>query len=82
MTETSEPGPVPVLALRGLRRGYGRIEAVAGIDLHVGAGETLALLGPNGAGKSTTLAMVLGLLAPRCSHPSRPCSGSRAAAAS
>jgi len=63
MTENSEPGLVPVLALRGLRRSYGRIEAVAGVDLRVGAGETLALLGPNGAGKSTTLAMVLGLLA-------------------
>jgi ABC-2 type transport system ATP-binding protein len=50
--------------LRGLRRSYGKVEAVAGIDLQVGAGETLAMLGPNGAGKSTTLAMVLGLLAP------------------
>jgi ABC-2 type transport system ATP-binding protein len=60
MTGISEP----VLALRGLRRNYGRIEAVAGIDLQVGAGERLALLGPNGAGKSTTLAVMLGLLAP------------------
>lgn len=63
MTETSEPDR-PVLVLRGLRRSYGRIEALTGINLRVGAGETLALLGPNGAGKSTTLAMVLGLLAP------------------
>ena len=53
-----------VLVLRGLHRSYGKVEAVAGIDLQVAAGETLALLGPNGAGKSTTLAMVLGLLAP------------------
>ena len=53
-----------ILDLRGLRRSYGKVEAVAGIDLRVAAGETLALLGPNGAGKSTTLAMVLGLLAP------------------
>jgi ABC-2 type transport system ATP-binding protein len=53
-----------VLELRGLRRGYGNVEAVAGVDLEIGAGETLALLGPNGAGKSTTLALVLGLLAP------------------
>jgi ABC-2 type transport system ATP-binding protein len=64
VSEISEQGPQWVLILRGLRRSYGRIEAVAGIDLHVGAGETLALLGPNGAGKSTTLAMVLGLLTP------------------
>jgi ABC-2 type transport system ATP-binding protein len=59
---TAESGQV--LALRGLHRSYGKVEAVAGIDLQVAAGETLALLGPNGAGKSTTLAMVLGLLTP------------------
>jgi ABC-2 type transport system ATP-binding protein len=59
---TTESGKI--LELRGLRRSYGKVEAVAGIDLQVAAGETLALLGPNGAGKSTTLAMVLGLLAP------------------
>jgi ABC-2 type transport system ATP-binding protein len=53
-----------VLVLRGVRRDYGKTEAVAGIDLVVAPGETLALLGPNGAGKSTTLAMVLGLLTP------------------
>jgi ABC-type multidrug transport system ATPase subunit len=44
----------PVLVLRGLRRSYGKIEAVAGIDLRVAAGEKLALLGPNGACKPVT----------------------------
>jgi ABC-2 type transport system ATP-binding protein len=53
-----------ILALRGVHRSFGAIEAVAGIDLRVAAGETLALLGPNGAGKSTTLGMILGLLSP------------------
>jgi ABC-2 type transport system ATP-binding protein len=56
--------PTEILALRDLRRSFGDIEAVAGVDLRVRAGETVALLGPNGAGKSTTLAMVLGLLSP------------------
>jgi ABC-2 type transport system ATP-binding protein len=53
-----------VLVLRDVRRHFGSIEAVAGLDLEVEPGENLALLGPNGAGKSTTLAMVLGLLTP------------------
>jgi len=38
--------------------------ALAGLDLHVAAGETVALLGPNGAGKTTTIGLLLGLLTP------------------
>jgi ABC-2 type transport system ATP-binding protein len=53
-----------ILDVQGLRRRFGSTEAVAGVDLRVAAGETVALLGPNGAGKSTTLAMILGLLSP------------------
>jgi ABC-2 type transport system ATP-binding protein len=54
--------------LRGLvksfRRGGETVEAVRGIDVGIGAGETVALLGPNGAGKSTTIDMLLGLAVP------------------
>jgi ABC-2 type transport system ATP-binding protein len=53
-----------ILEVQDLRRRFGSTEAVAGVDLRVAAGETVALLGPNGAGKSTTLAMILGLLSP------------------
>jgi ABC-2 type transport system ATP-binding protein len=53
-----------ILDVQGLRRRFGSTEVVAGVDLRVAAGETVALLGPNGAGKSTTLAMILGLLSP------------------
>ena len=60
------------IALRGLTKSYrgadGPVHAVRGIDVSIGAGETVALLGPNGAGKSTTIDMLLGL--------SRPDSGS------
>jgi ABC-2 type transport system ATP-binding protein len=46
----------------GLAKSYGSTVALAGLDLHVAAGETVALLGPNGAGKSTTVGLLLGLL--------------------
>src|SRR5580704_13565216 len=48
----------------GLRKSYGEIPAVRGIDISIDAGETVALLGPNGAGKSTTIDMILGLAEP------------------
>jgi ABC-2 type transport system ATP-binding protein len=48
----------------GLAKSYGPTVALAGLDLHVAAGETVALLGPNGAGKTTTLGLLLGLLSP------------------
>src|SRR3712207_23086 len=50
--------PEPALSLRGVRKRFGEIEAVAGIDLDVPAGTCLGLLGPNGAGKSTTMRML------------------------
>jgi len=53
-----------VLSVRGLRRRFGSVEAVAGIDLDVARGEVVALLGPNGAGKTTTLACIGALLSP------------------
>jgi ABC-2 type transport system ATP-binding protein len=53
---------VPAVAVRGLRKSYGDVEAVRGIDLDVPAGELFGFLGPNGAGKSTTN-MVLSTLA-------------------
>jgi ABC-2 type transport system ATP-binding protein len=55
------PGQAAVLAA-GLVKSYGSTVALAGLDLHVVAGETVALLGPNGAGKSTTVSLLLGLL--------------------
>ena len=42
----------------------GAVEAVAGVDLHVNAGEIFGFLGPNGAGKTTTLRMLATLLTP------------------
>ncbi len=52
--------PTTAIAVSGLRKLYGELEAVRGIDLHVGVGEVFALLGPNGAGKTTTVEILEG----------------------
>ncbi|MFN2538626.1 MAG: ABC transporter ATP-binding protein [Mycobacteriales bacterium] len=58
------------LELIDVRAGYGRIEVLHGVDLHVPHGKVTALLGPNGAGKTTVLRTVGGALAPTsgCVH--------------
>jgi ABC-2 type transport system ATP-binding protein len=48
------------IVVRGLRKRYGAVEAVAGIDLEVRRGEVFAFLGPNGAGKTTTVEIMEG----------------------
>ena len=50
-----------VIDVVGLSRSFGRIRAVDGIDLQIGAGSVLGLIGPNGAGKTTLLRALLGL---------------------
>ena len=55
---------VPLLELRGVRAGYGRVEVLHGVDLVVPGGSLTAVLGPNGAGKTTTLRVISGLLTP------------------
>jgi ABC-2 type transport system ATP-binding protein len=50
----------PVIAVRGLRKRYGDLEAVRGVDLEVYRGEIFAFLGPNGAGKTTVVEILEG----------------------
>ncbi len=50
----------PVIRVGGLRKSYGALEALRGVDLEVRAGEVFAILGPNGAGKTTTVEILEG----------------------
>jgi len=54
-----------LLSVNSLSVGYGAIQALRGISLHVNAGEIVTLIGGNGAGKSTTLRTISGLLQPK-----------------
>ena len=54
------PGGDVAIEVRGLRKSYGSLEAVRGIDLRVERGEIFAMLGPNGAGKTTTVEILEG----------------------
>jgi len=54
----------PVLELTGVDSGYGDVQVLNGIDIHVGYKEMICLVGPNGAGKSTVLKTAFGLLEP------------------
>src|SRR5215510_13360284 len=66
----------PALAVRGLHKRYGSVEALRGVDLEVGEGELVGLLGPNGAGKSTLVKILVGLV--RASGGSAEVGGARA----
>ncbi len=64
-TEPTSPEPVrPAVRIRGLRKHYGAVAAVDGLDLDVPAGSIFGLVGPNGAGKTTTMLSVVTLLVP------------------
>ena len=54
----------PAVSTTALRKTYGAIEAVAGVDVTVQTGDVYGYLGPNGAGKTTSLRMMLGLIRP------------------
>src|SRR3954465_4355060 len=60
VAERSAQRPEPAVEVRGLRKAYGSVQAVDGIDLTVQRGEVLAVLGPNGAGKTTTVEILEG----------------------
>jgi putative spermidine/putrescine transport system ATP-binding protein len=54
----------PAIRLSGLRKSFGAIEAVAGIDLDIADGEFFSMLGPSGSGKTTVLRLIAGFELP------------------
>src|SRR3954452_594167 len=62
--EAGQVAGVPAVRLDGIRRVYGDVVAVAGIDLDIGAGEFFTMLGPSGSGQTTTLRVIAGVERP------------------
>ena len=58
------PASAPAVRLTGIRRAYGDVVAVAGLDLEIAEGEFFTLLGPSGSGKTTTLRVIAGFERP------------------
>jgi branched-chain amino acid transport system ATP-binding protein len=56
--------PQPVLAAVGVRRTFGALAALDGVDFAVASGEAIGIVGPNGAGKTTLLSVLAGTIAP------------------
>ena len=52
----------PAVEIRGLKKSFGKVQALDGVDLTIKQGEFLGLLGPNGAGKTTTINILTGLV--------------------
>lgn len=63
-TSAETTSPAVLMDASGLWRGFGKIQAVRGVELRVHEGEVFGLVGPDGAGKTTLLRVLVGLLDP------------------
>ena len=62
--DEAQPGGEPAVRLSGIRKAYGDVVAVDGVDLDIAQGEFFTLLGPSGSGKTTTLRLIAGFERP------------------
>ena len=53
---------LPAIRIKGLKKSYGDVHALDGVDIKINKGEFFGLLGPNGAGKTTTINILTGLV--------------------
>ena len=66
--ETEAGTDAPAVRLRGIRRTYGDVVAIASLDLDIAEGEFFTMLGPSGSGKTTTLRVIAGFERPDAGH--------------
>jgi len=66
--EQEDPATAPAVRLSGIRRAYGDVVAVDGVDLDIAAAEFFTMLGPSGSGKTTTLRVIAGFERPDAGH--------------
>ena len=64
MATAPAPSPCPEVNVRGLRKWFGPVEVLSGVDLAVARGEVMAVLGPSGCGKTTLLRVLAGFEEP------------------
>ena len=64
MSIAGSPVSLPAVRLTGVRKSYGAVAAVAGVDLEIAQGEFFTMLGPSGSGKTTLLRMIAGFERP------------------
>ena len=60
----NEKNGIPIISVKGIKKAFGEVQALKGVDFELQVGEVMGLLGPNGAGKTTLIRILTTLLKP------------------